>query len=355
MDASQSAIVVKADRLFSPHRGFVRGLLLHMDGGMISGLISADRAGDFTTVLNFEGSAISPPFCDYHLHFPKESLTRLDEIAETLLSCGIFCSVDGGDRDYTGLKVRNQLRERIYMKTAGSAIYKIGTYGRSIGMAVHSSTDARMLIDRLKAQGVDCIKVINSGILDPEEGIIIPGGFTQGELTEIIGHAKERGLRVFCHANGDGAIRDAVISGASCIVHGFFVSADTLSMMAEREVSFIPTVNALFSLATVYSDPAVKRRLEKYFLMHLETARSATELGVRVLPGSDAGPQFIPYGHSYLKELHLFHKAGISIERILSAASCKYLTAGLPADFLVLDGLSIRSVFRGGKEIKRNA
>jgi imidazolonepropionase-like amidohydrolase len=119
--------------------------------------------------------------------------------------------------------------------------------------------------------------------------------------------------------------------------------------MAEGEVKFKPTVVALRHLVTTTNDPAVTKRIERLVDTHLSAMKRAHDRGVRVLPGSDSGPSFIPYGTSYREELDLFRNAGFTVEDILSSAVTGRFTGGTRADFLVLDDLSIRKVFCRGR------
>ena len=76
--------------------------------------------------------------------------------------------------------------------------------------------------------------------------------------------------------------------------------------------------------------------------------KSALDKGVRVLPGSDSGPSFIPYGISYLEELLMFRRAELSDKDILLSSVKGRLRKGDKADFLVLKGLEPVKVFRSG-------
>ena len=67
------------------------------------------------------------------------------------------------------------------------------------------------------------------------------------------------------------------------------------------------------------------------------------------MPGSDTGWKFIPCGKAYGEELGLFLRAGISYEEVIRAASMGPLRKGMPADFLVLDGLEIKQMVHHGQ------
>jgi len=342
-------MLVRAETIFSPEKGFMKGASLLVRGGIIEEISDIGEGEGGHDVTDFSGFTISPPFCDYHLHFSKDKLPLSVKIGDTLIDHGIARVCEGGDGDLTGLEMKEKIGRRLDVRTSGFGLFRAGGYGGRIGREVSGLTSARLLIDELRAQGVDYLKVINSGLFMPESGEMSAGGFERSELEEIIVHAASRGLPVFCHANGDRAVRDAVLAGASAIVHGFSVSDETLSLMAERRTDFIPTVNALFSLSKVHNAPEAKRRIEVLTEGHLAAIKKAHDRGVRVLPGSDAGPSFIPYGISYHGELALFKKAGLSIEDVLSAAVIGPFRKGMKANFLVLRGLTVERVFRDGR------
>ena len=169
---------------------------------------------------------------------------------------------------------------------------------------------------------------------------------------DIVKYAKDKGLDVICHANGDKAVSEAVCAGVSAIVHGLHVSDETLSMMYEKNVSFIPTVNAFASLAMKTMDREVKSNIERAVEGHLLAINKAADIGVKVLPGSDSGPRFVPYGKSYFDELVFFKKAGLSDDCILTSAVAETLKKGMQADFLVMKGMEIEKVFVSGVCIK---
>ncbi|MEK6672789.1 MAG: amidohydrolase family protein [Nitrospirota bacterium] len=258
------------------------------------------------------------------------------------------------DRDLSGQRIKSTIGSRVKVKTSGYAIYKKGGYGRFIGMTADDAREAFKTIEQLKGLSVDYIKVINSGVFMPESGLISNGGFTREEIREIISYATDSGFPVFCHANGDVAIRDAVEAGASSIVHGFCVSEDTLALMKDKRASLIPTLNALSSLSLNSVSSEARKNIDIMTERHLSAMSRAKDLGVCLFSGSDSGALFLPYGTSYLKELLFFEKAGLSIKQILSASVTGELQEGLRADFIILNGLNVEAVFVNGIPVSRN-
>ncbi len=349
---SNARSLVKADAIVSPGKGFVTGRSLILKGGIVERIADSGYSEPGMSVVDFTGFVLSPPFCDYHLHFFKSGLGRTDDIVSALAASGVFRVFEAGDGSASGIQTKHTLGRSPGaipdIKTSGFALYKKGGYGSFLGAGVESADEAKPLIDKLAALGVDFIKVINAGIFVPETGEITPGGFESGELMRIIAYANDKGLPVMCHANGDRAVRDAVNGGASAIVHGFSVSDTTLSVMAKQGTALIPTINALFSLRKQVTDTKALTGIDTMVNKHLATVKRASSLGVTVLPGSDSGPDFIPYGTAYSQELLFLRRAGLSEETILSGAASVELEEGGSADFLVLDGLSIENVCTRG-------
>jgi imidazolonepropionase-like amidohydrolase len=343
---------IKADHIFSPFSDCKAKRYLLLNNRIIEDISDSLPVRQGMRHLDFTGFVVSPFFCDYHLHFSHSALASPDKITEALLQNGIYKVCEGGDSLLSGLEMKKLLKDRLEVRTAGYAIYKKGTYGKAIGKSVEGLREARGLIDQLRKLGVDYVKIINSGIFKSETGQITPGGFEREELAGIVQYAKEHRLDVFCHANGAGKVHDAVSAGVSAIVHGLYISDGTLDMMAEKKIAFIPTVHAFAGLSSVTSDPEIQTHIARAVEGHLLAIKKAVDRGVMVLPGSDSGPHFIPYGKAYNKELDLFKKAGLSDEYILSSAVMGQFRAGMQADFLVLKGIEIEKIFIRGESLE---
>ncbi len=352
MAGEKKDLIIKADGIVNSGEKNATNFYLVVRDNKIEEIKGGLHKSSGNVTLDLTGYILSPFFCDYHLHFAPDSIAAGKQIAETLLQYGIKKVYEGGDSHLTGMEMKQLLKDRLEVKTSGYAIYKKGTYGKFIGKGVESSQDARGHIDLLCKRGVDYIKVINSGIFKAETAKVTPGGFAQEELAEIVTYAKERGFAVFCHANGDQAVREAVEAGVSAIIHGLSVSAETLLMMSERKVAYVPTVNAFASLSSLTNDREIKANINRAVEAHLLAIKKAADSGVKVLPGSDSGPKFIPYGKAYHEELLFFKKAGLSDDYIVGSAAHRSLTKGMNADFLALQGTDVKKVFINGVCIK---
>lgn len=299
-------------------------------------------------IADFRSLTLSPCFCDYHLHFSARAKTAAESIGASLRRQGISEAYEGGDKGMAGLSVKETLRGMLRIMTSGYALYKTGGYGSALGRGIAHHADAVSAINDLLSFHVDYIKIIHSGVYNPESGQITAGGFDATELKHIVEYAKERGLKVYCHANGLKAVRQAIDAGVSAIVHGLYSDDETFAEMAEKNIAFIPTLHAFQSLLAIAKTEAARQNVEKRVDAHLSAVNRAFERKVRVLPGSDSGPDFIPYGNAYIQELRLLLRAGIPFAEVIQSAAAATLTEGAPADFVLLDGLSVQhAVFRG--------
>ncbi len=328
--------------------GTILNKSLHVKDGLIEGFVDAKMISDRSILLDYPGCIISPCFCDYHLHFFKDTAEYQEAAVGALISTGITKVYEGGDNNLVGLHAKKQLEDRLDIKASGYAIYKQNTYGRYLGRGVAGVREAGELMRQLKDEGVDYIKLVHSGIFEPSTGRITPGGFEKEELKDIVADAKSLGLETACHANGKQSVHEAAEAGVSFIIHGLYVSKETLSLMAERGINFIPTINAFASLTSISDDRQSMDNIQNAVDGHLPEIQNAFEKGVTILPGSDSGPAFIPYGMAYQNELALLRRAGLPLENILTAASASPLAGGMRADFLVLKGLDVIKVFMLG-------
>lgn len=265
-----------------------------------------------------------PPFKDAHMHFMIDgrpaSIQDVSKTGEAYAKYGIFAVNDMGHRTGIGMDAKTHLAGKIAVRTAVTAICKKGGYGEFLGKSVSGKEEIKRAIKEVANAGADFIKVINSGVVGfSGTAPVTDGGFALEELKIIYAEAGENNLDMICHANSDPAIRDAVIAGATSIEHGFFVSSETLHMMAEAKVSWVPTIFALSSRTATLSPPE-KDYVEKIIEDHLFSVNIAASLGAGLHIGTDSGSRGVNHGGSFFEELRLFRKAGITETQILSAA-----------------------------------
>ncbi len=307
-----------------------------------------------------------PPFADSHIHFVVEgrsvSPNDLSGIIKTLLRYGIFAVRDMGYKTGIGLALQRMLSEGsspipLIIKSSGFAIYKKGTYGVFLGRGVAEKDEIKKTVNEIADAGADFLKVVNSGVVCTKKGgFVTPGGFPIKFIKAICDEAKKRNLQVACHANGDEAIRNAIIAGASSIEHGFFISKDSIHLMADNRISWTPTIFALSAIAPTLSF-SEKKYIENVIYGHLESVNYADSIGVRLCIGTDSGSKGVRHGESIFDEMAFFKKAGIALDKILSyiCLNQEEISKGnfilIKKDFI--ESRRIEGVYHSGKEIDK--
>jgi len=317
--------------------------------------------------MNLDSDLIRiPPFVDSHIHFVKEgravSPDGLVDIVKSLLKHGIFAVMDMGYKTGIGLTARRILSEGgsvipLIIKSAGFAIYRKGTYGVFLGRGVIEKDDIKKTVGEIADAGADYLKVVNSGVVcTRKEGFVTPGGFPIKFLKAICDEAKNRNLPVVCHANGDEAIRHAIIAGASSIEHGFFISKESIHLMVEKGISWTPTIFALSSITSTLR-PSEARNIEKVVEGHLEAVNYGDSIGAKLRIGTDSGSKGVRHGESFFDELGFFKKAGIAFDKILSYACLDSREAPKDSYLMVrrdfIESRKIEAVYYDNKEINQ--
>lgn len=272
------------------------------------------------------------------MHFVIDGKKASDEdiirIGESFLKNGIKAVNDMGYKGGDGLRAKGILSNKLIIKSAVYALYKSGTYGVFLGKGISDKNEIKRAVKEIFLSGADFIKVINSGIVHPK-GYISPGGFSYEELKIICNETKELGLKVSCHVNGDRAIEDSIKAGVSSIEHGYFISKERIHELKEKDISWTPTVYALKAYSKFLTE-SEKIYIDNVIDKHLESIYYGASIGVKLNVGTDSGSKGVRHGDSFLEELRLFQKAGLTFEKIIDAA-CMRKEEVKEADYLEVD------------------
>lgn len=308
---------------------------------------------------------IIPGLIDAHVHLfmspaadPKVREHQLDatydqlrpimaEHARAYLRAGVTAVRDGGDYGGYSLRFRDEAdRPGLTIRSPGRAFHAPDRYGRLIGRPPRSRlTEAVAGLE----EPIDHLKLVNSGINSLVEfGRETKPQFAPGELKSAIRAAHERGFKVMVHANGRQPVREALLSGADSIEHGFFMGRANLELMAEQGCVWVPTAVTMagYGAALAAEDPraGMARRILDHQLDQLATAR---KLGVRCVCGSDTGSLGVGPGAGLAWEVRLFMMAGYGFTQALAGATVESarllglepgLVRGGPATWAVYDG-----------------
>jgi len=133
------------------------------------------------------------------------------------------------------------------------------------------------------------------------------------ELRVVTEEAHRRGMLIAAHALSDKAVRNAVEAGVDSVEHGYFVKPDTLKLMAEKEVSFVPTVMVGKRIAESRSD-SLGDLLRTARPLHSKLVREAIRLGIPLGVGTDSR-------FSMVEEMDALLECGLSPIEVMVAAT----------------------------------
>lgn len=240
--------------------------------------------------------------------FIRQALSRYQQMGYTYLR-------DGGDRWGVGEMARKLAPEYgITYRTPLSPLHKKGHYGGFIGTAYETLEDFARLVDGIKAQGGDFIKIMISGLMDFDHfGVLTQPGLPEEEIRELVHIAHEAGMAVMVHANGARTVEAAAAAGVESVEHGAYLDEDALSAMEQKGTVWVPTLSTVANLRGTgrFSETDVAKIFES-------TCQSLASYKGMVAPGTDAGAWAVPHGTQ--TEEGLLALVGIGQDRLDAGA-----------------------------------
>ena len=103
------------------------------------------------------------------------------------------------------------------------------------------------------------------------------------------------------------------------------MSRQQLSKLRDRQMGWVPTfapVQVQIDRASEIGwDQSITSKLRRIIEEHSESLRLASEMGVTIIAGSDAGSCGVPHGLGFLRELELMQQAGMPPVEVLKSAT----------------------------------
>lgn len=232
---------------------------------------------------------------------------------------GITFIRDGGDaREVSKLAKELAPEYGIDYRTPVFAIHKRGHYGGIVGHAFEDWGEYRALIGRAQAEGADFIKIMVSGILDfGHAGTLSEEGLTREEIVYMIDAAHDAGMAVMAHCNGDRTCFITLEAGVDSLEHGFFMEEETLHLLAEKKIPWLPTFAPVGNLLGCGRFPDEEVRKNLY--MQRDRVKKAASLHACIGLGSDAGAYLVPHGQGTMDEYGYLRQAGVSDDMLQQA------------------------------------
>lgn len=241
-----------------------------------------------------------------HKNGPDEKLIR--EHLKAYQRTQVSFVRDGGDYLHVSLRAREIAPEYgIDYRTPVFAIHKKGHYGGIVGRSFETMKEYAALVQEVKQENGDFIKIMTTGIMDFDtDGSVTGSSLSFQEVKEMVHIAHEEGLSVMSHTNGARAVKEAALAGADSIEHGNYVDTEAVNIMAEKGTIWVPTITVVKNLLGKgrFSDQI----LSKIWEQGKENIRKGYDAGVKLALGSDAGAYLVLHGQGILDEWACFQE-----------------------------------------------
>jgi len=334
-------IILRAGRILTGHSLHPKeNMLVTITGGIITSIEPANNKPPKDT-LDLSSYTLVPGPVDCHVHLALDGVDfkscmknwhNRELMAQQIkmrlhnnLRYGITSLRDGGDRGGLSLTFKDDNYPGPRVKASGAALRIKDMYGSFLGPGLNKNQLQETVL-YLARKNANQIKVLVTGVVSFKEyGRVGPTQFDLPALQKIVQTASKKGLKVMAHANSDEAVRTCLQAGVHSIEHGYFLSRDTLKIMAEKEIYWIPTIVPVANqLKKPYSQRFSQKEqniIEKTYKRQQEMLCIAHEMGVPLGIGTDAGASGVLHGKGFHEEIRLYHDAGLSPEAILKAAT----------------------------------
>jgi imidazolonepropionase-like amidohydrolase len=361
----------------------------YTEGSLLPGLVDAH------THFNYRGDGTHT---DDVMQLPDDILLMRSILgARTHLESGVTTVRENGAKNRTAFSLQQGHRLGLVagprMLVCGRPVTITGGHAWQMGSEADGVDGVRKAVRQLVKEGADWIKVPATGGSTSTSYRYRPS-FSLEELRAIVEEAHKFGKLVGTHCLATSGIVMSLDAGVDMLIHGYFQEADgswkfrpeVAERIAREGTPVNPTLHigrarvlALHRRAEEGAAGAVQYGPEQLDLKaaqfesdrQLENARRLLQAGVRMIPGSDAGFGWYPFGE-FWRELECFSEIGMTpmrailtgthdaAEAIGASDITGTLEVGKEADLLVVKGDpslditalgQVLAVFQGGTKV----
>jgi imidazolonepropionase-like amidohydrolase len=292
-------VIIKTTTLFDGNGHVLRNRQIAIENGRITSIAARGKPA-----IDLSGLTVMPGWIDTHIHptwfFNKDDRLEQDgpgakstpQQAALYAEANLYATLMGGFTTVqsVGAALDGDLRDLIARDRIPGP--RLLTSLAQITERTGDPEQIRALVDKLKADGADVIKLFATAS-------IRDGGkmtMTAGQIDAAGGEARKVGLRAMVHAHASEGARAAILAGCTTIEHGTFLDDATLELMAARGVYFDPNFLVLHN----YLDNKAKflgignyneagfAYMEKALPLVADVLRRARKAHVKVVLGTDA-------------------------------------------------------------------
>lgn len=241
---------------------------------------------------------------DMHKNGPDDQIIKAH--LKAYQDKGITFVRDGGDALGVSLRAKEIAPEYgIDYRTPVFAIHKEGHYGSIVGKSFATMREFHDRVLEAKKAGADFIKIMTTGIMDfNAHGAVTGTPLDAAEVKEMVHIAHEEGFAVMSHTNGSYGVQAAVEAGVDSIEHGNYMDDETISMLADSESVWVPTLVTVRNLKGCgrFEDTV----LTSIIRTGAQNLKKAFEKKIHVAVGSDAGAYQVLHGQGVQDESRAF-------------------------------------------------
>jgi len=355
----------------------VEGQTILWEGGQISWIgPDADALLDHALLIPAEGGTVVPGLIDSHVHISlpptmegiyevveepvARTLIRAAHGAGLLLRAGITTARDAGSREGVAIDVAAAQRDGdlagARMLAAGRALTPPDGHGQAISVTVRGAQEVADAVRAEVERGADFIKLMPTGGVLGEGAPGFDVVMTGDEMKAAVDTAHELDVHVAAHVHGPEGVDLSLEAGVDTIEHGTGATPDQCEQMKQQGTALVPTLVPLVAIKQRELDlpRALMKRVDEMMAVHSDSVAAAIAVGVRVLPGTDAGTPFNAPGQ-LVQEMELLAELGMSHADLIVAATSAaadtfswddvgVLKVGNVADLLLVDDDPLQSL-----------
>jgi imidazolonepropionase-like amidohydrolase len=173
--------------------------------------------------------------------------------------------------------------------------------------------------------GADWIKIMLTGGLAGQHEQVETPQLSDDELRAVIEVAHEWDRKVTAHAGSAKAITRAIDAGLDCVEHGYFLDQETVDLMVERDIWYVPTIAVTRSLGHLEGRGVpdwMKSRAAATAERHWTSLETAVAAGVKIAAGTDMmAAQPFDGTFATVAELEYYVRAGLTPMQALQTAT----------------------------------
>ncbi|AYE38588.1 amidohydrolase family protein [Companilactobacillus zhachilii] len=296
---------------------------------------------DDSQKIDLKGKYVMPGMINAHTHIMMDPfLNKFNYASETevtfealnnlqkLLLSGVTYVRDCGCAFDVDIKLR-KLQEDGQLKgteilpsgrpmtmTGGHADFVEGLDGETTWGHITDSNDAmRHAVRQNFKRGANNIKVmVTGGVMSPTDQVD-DVELTEEEIRIAVEEAHSKHMTVAAHAQGNRGIQFALNAGVDSIEHGIYLDKKQAEFMKDNDICLVPTLSACVNI-----EKFAKGKVPNYMYLKNQAVKAdlfrnatmATQKGVKIIVGTDAGTPFNSFDTGTADEVVLLTELGLT-------------------------------------------